>query len=315
MLTVPLPRGSLDGPARFFTREETAALIPFDELVRSLGKTVRENGEGLVHSPERIGVPLHGDGISLSMPASAPDISIHKLVNVQPANLQRGMPTIQGVVTVCDAQTGKPILFLDGPEVTGRRTAGISLLAVQTFLQRTPGQTLIIGTGTQASYHVAGFQALYPGCEILVRGRSREEELDFCNAHRQGEARIAPCPAAIPASVEVVVTVTTSKEVVYDEAPSRERLVIGVGAFKPDMAELGPAILQSVLYADDVDGARHEAGDLIRANIDWCRVRPLADALINGAECGPVVLKSVGTAAWDLAAARVAIGSLAYPAG
>ena len=308
-MLAPAISGTPTSSPLFFSRQQTAALIDFADLVRTLRATAIDKLQGRVHCPERIGVPLQGEGISLSMPASAADISIHKLVNVQPANAQRGLSTIQGVVTVCDVQTGEPIMFLDGPEVTGRRTAGISLLAIQTFVRSEVKQVLLIGTGMQAAYHVAGLRALYPACEILVRGQNRAKEDTFCVAQPPGTA-IRPCPATIPESVQVVIALTTSKLVVYDETPRTERLVIGAGAFKPNMAELGPRTLQSDIYADDVEGAKHEAGDLLRANIDWAQVRPLAQALNAGGVHGPVVVKSVGSAAWDLAAARVALAAL-----
>jgi len=293
----------------YFDRQQTAALIDFADLVGTLRATAIDKLHGRIHNPERISVPLQGDGISLSMPASAADICINKLVNVQPANAQRGISTVQGVVAVFDVQTGELIMLLDCQEVTGRRTAGISLLAIQTFVRPELKQALLIGTGSQAAYHVAGLRALYPACEILVRGQSRAKEEAFCNAQPPGGA-IKPCPATIPESVQVVIALTTSKEVVYDETPRPGRLVIGVGAFTPEMAEIGARTLQSDIYADEVEGAKHEAGDLLRANIDWARVHPLAQALEAEAVHGPVVVKSVGTAAWDLAAARVALASL-----
>jgi 1-piperideine-2-carboxylate/1-pyrroline-2-carboxylate reductase [NAD(P)H] len=109
-----------------------------------------------------------------------------------------------------------------------------------------------------------------------------------------------------------VIAVTTSTEAVYDEPALRDRLVIGVGAFRPDMAEIGKTTLDgSDLYADDPAGARHEAGDLIQAGIDWSRVRSLAAALQGRIDAAhPRVFKSVGTAAWDLAAARVALAAV-----
>jgi 1-piperideine-2-carboxylate/1-pyrroline-2-carboxylate reductase [NAD(P)H] len=93
-------------------------------------------------------------------------------------------------------------------------------------------------------------------------------------------------------------------------------VVVGVGAFKPEMAEIGATTLAgSALYADDPAGARHEAGDLLRAGIDWGRVQSLATLLREGPERGrPAVFKSVGTGAWDLAAARVAVQALGLAA-
>jgi 1-piperideine-2-carboxylate/1-pyrroline-2-carboxylate reductase [NAD(P)H] len=77
------------------------------------------------------------------------------------------------------------------------------------------------------------------------------------------------------------------------------------------MAEIGATTLRdSLVFADDPAGARHEAGDLIRAGMDWQRVMPLAAAIADPPRGQPVVLKSVGTAAWDLAAARVALSAM-----
>ncbi|UFH51148.1 hypothetical protein [Pseudomonas sp. KNUC1026] len=93
-----------------------------------------------------------------------------------------------------------------------------------------------------------------------------------------------------------------------DEPAQVGRLVIGVGAFKPEMAELGAQVLGgSQLVADEPAGARHEAGDLLRAGVDWGQVKSLAQALRGELDLAkPVAFKSVGTGAWDLAAGRVA---------
>lgn len=296
----------------FWGRAATARAVPFGPLVDALAVAAVQRESGQIRSPQRIGVPLAGEGVSLSMPASAADIAIHKLVNVQPANAARGLPSLHGIVTVSDAGTGRPLCLLDGPELTGRRTAGVSLLAIRTFLAREPGQVLLIGTGVQAAHHLGALHALHPRCRVLVRGTDRASEAAFCEAHRAVHPALAPCPAAIPREVEVVIALTTSKQVVYDEPASVDRLVIGVGAFTPEMAEIGARTLAgSTVYADDPAAAEHEAGDLIRARLEWADVRSLAFALQNHKQgSSPVVLKSVGTAAWDLAAARVAARSL-----
>jgi 1-piperideine-2-carboxylate/1-pyrroline-2-carboxylate reductase [NAD(P)H] len=308
MEAAPLPR-ALD-------RSATAAAIGFPELVDALQLAATQYHAGLIRSPARLGVPLRGDGVSLSMLASAPDVAIHKLVNVQPANRADGLPTIQGIVTICDAASGRPLCFLDGPEVTGRRTAGLSMLAIRAFLPARPGCLLLIGTGVQAAFHVAALAALHPQCRVLVRGRNAGREREFCNAHEKIHARLAPCPSRIPDDVQVVIAATTSRQPVYDEVPVAGRLVIGIGAFTPEMAEIGRNTLSaSDIFVDDPAGARHEAGDLLQAGTDWSRVKPLALAFGNVPVTRPAVFKSVGSAAWDLAAARVALASLGIANG
>jgi 1-piperideine-2-carboxylate/1-pyrroline-2-carboxylate reductase [NAD(P)H] len=301
-----------DASPMVFDRRQTAALLDFSTLVDAIATAAGEMEAGTIVSPERMVVPLGEGGVLLSMPATAPDIGIHKLVSVQPANRRQDLPTIHGTVTVCDAGTGRILCILDGPEVTGRRTAAVSMLAIRTLLRRAPAQVLLFGTGVQARYHVQAIHALYPQSQVLVRGRSAPSSAAFCDSNRDLHPFLRPC-AALPPDIDVVIALTTSTEPVYDEQARPGRLVIGAGAFKPQMAELGGITLEgSDLYADDPAGARHEAGDLLRANTDWSRVRSLACALRSPVDVGrAAVFKSVGTAAWDLAAARVALRCLA----
>lgn len=292
-----------------FDQAQTAQLLDFRALIDALAVAAGEYAQGRILSPERMVLPLGDGGVMLSMPATAADIGIHKLVNVLPKNAARGLPTIHGTVTVCSTATGQPLFALDGPEVTGRRTAAITLLAMRELAATKPRDILLYGTGAQARYHVQALAAIYPQAHIRVRGRSPQSTEAFCERLRPIHPRLAACPEAIPASVDVVILVTTSTEPIYDAPGQSGRLVIGVGAFKPEMAEIGKTTLDSsVLFSDDPAGARHEAGDLLRAGIDWGRVRSLGSLLQDGpGSTGPFVFKSVGTGAWDLATARVAL--------
>lgn len=300
---------------QFFDAEATARLTPFPALVDALAHASLEAARGEIASPARLVVPLNQGGIMLSMPAAARDLAIHKLVTVCPANGQRALPTIHGHVSVCDPDTGEALLALDGPTVTGRRTAAVTLLAMRTFLRAAPREILLIGTGTQAVHHVQALEAVYPEARVVVRGSAPARAQAFCADHGKAISMQPHDGDAIPDTVDAVITLTTSRAPVYDEPARQDRLVIGVGAFTPEMAEIGPRTLAgSALYVDDSAGAPHEAGDFIQAGVDWGRVKALADVLTpdDGVRAGirasamPVVFKSVGCAAWDLAACRVA---------
>lgn len=293
-------------------RARTAELLDFPSLIDAVAQAALDYQAGTIHSPARLVVPLGPEGVMLSMPATAPDVGIHKLVTVHPGNAQRQLPTLHGLVTVCDAETGQPICLLDGPEVTGRRTAAVSLLAVRELLDLAPQQFLLYGTGAQARYHLQAIHAIYPQAHVLVRGRHNDATDAFVASTRVLHPLIASCKGPIPDTVDVVITLTTSREAVYNEVARPGRVVVGVGAFKPEMAEIGPRTLSgSDLYADDPVGAQHEAGDLLRAGVDWGRVQALATLLGQPHDRSrPAVFKSVGTAAWDLAAARVALRHL-----
>jgi 1-piperideine-2-carboxylate/1-pyrroline-2-carboxylate reductase [NAD(P)H] len=288
-----------------FDAAQTAALVPYDRLVDTLAATMLDYAAGRIVSPERMVVPLSEGGVMLSMPASAADLAMHKLVNVCPGNGARGLPTIHGQVTAFDALTGVPQFMLDGPTITGRRTAAVSMLAIRTLAKAAPRKVLLIGTGKQAAYHAEALASVYPEARISVLGSRTERAQAFCAEH----TAVVPLDASvIPDSIDIVIAATTSKTPVYTLPARADRLVIGVGAFTADAAEVSASTVQaSTLYVDDLAGAHHEAGDLILAGVDWNVVRPLADALASAKKTdAPVLFKSVGCAAWDLAACRVA---------
>jgi 1-piperideine-2-carboxylate/1-pyrroline-2-carboxylate reductase [NAD(P)H] len=302
---------------QIFDAAATARLTPYAELVEALKTASIDYAQQRIVSPERLVVPLNAGGIMLSMPATAPDLGIHKLVNVCPANGPRGLPTIHGQVMAFDPDTGATLFILDGPTVTGRRTAAMSMLAVQTFKdgasgRAAPREFLLIGTGTQAANHVHALGELFPGARIWVKGREAAKAEAFCAAHRGNAPNLrALADDPVPDGVDVVIALTTSKQAVYDEGARAGRLVIGVGAFTPEMLEIGAGTVHgSALYVDDLAGSRHEAGDLIQAGVQWASVTGIAAVLDASAPLPaastPVLFKSVGCAAWDLGACRVA---------
>lgn len=296
-----------------FDVAETARLIPFRALVEALKVAAADYAAGRVVNPERLAVPLNGDGIMLSMPAAAPDLAIHKLVNICPRNSERAMPTIFGQVMAFDADTGQTLFILDGPTVTGRRTAAMSMLGVETFTRTAPNEFLLIGTGVQAANHLQAIAELYPRARVRVKGISTDFAQQFCDAHKGEVNDLQPlADAEIPDSVDVVIALTTSRQAVYNETPRAGRLVIGMGAFTPQMCEIGARTIGgSSLFVDDVAGARHEAGDFIQAGVDWSTVLGIKDALASKPSLDkPIVFKTVGCAAWDLAAGRVARSTL-----
>ena len=152
-------------------------------------------------------------------------------------------------------------------------------------------------------------------------GREQARETGRVLAERRWDGIVASPLAAdamqkdVPAT-DVLIALTTSRTAVIPARLAPHTLAIGVGAFKPDMVEFPAALLaERTIVVDDLGGAKHEAGDLIQAGVDWSRVRAIGDILASRGEKlqpaqGLPVFKTVGQASWDLAAARVARDSL-----
>ncbi len=290
----------------------SAALMPYHALVDALRAAAVGVSGGDIHCPQRQVLPLAAGGALLSMIAKGSDLAVHKLVTFVPTNRSRSIPTIQSQVSVWTVDDGCHVLTLDGATVTGRRTAALSMLGVSQLRTGRPKSFHIFGTGTQALHHIEAIAQLYPEAEIAVSGRSRRAAEEFC-------ARCAGVSALLSAShlrdrkePDVVITCTTSQDPVY-EAPARgDCLVIATGSFTPAAAEIGAATVRaSRVYVDTLEGAREEAGDLIRAGVDWRCVQSLSQRFSDEtAPDGALLFKTVGLAAWDLAAARVAVTNL-----
>lgn len=302
---------SIVSPLPVLDAAATQARLPMAQLCREVAQAAAELAAGHIHSPERQALPLPEGGTLLSMPASAADIAIHKLVNVCPHNAGLGLATIHGVVSVYDAVSGVPQLLLDGPTVTARRTAAVSLLAIQTLLPQPPRHVALVGTGKQARAHAAALAETWPGLRVDLHSRSADSAATACQQLASLPLQLTPKVGRIDDGAEVVILLTTSRSPLYNQPARAGRLLIGTGAFRPEMAELGPtSIAGSQLFCDDVPGARHEAGDLIQAGVDWTQVHSLADALAGRFDpAAPKLFKSVGSAAWDLAAARCALAA------
>lgn len=298
---------------------QTAQALPYARLVPAVAQAMRELSGKQIRAPERQVVPIDAASVLLSMPAIAADIGVTKLITVHANNGQHGLPAIQGEVVAFETHTGRRLALLDGPTVTARRTAAVTMLGIQTLLPRKPASALLIGSGTQCAGHIDALAEFFGIARIYVASRNPASAGALCARARASHPGLQLIPVTLASladalpETDVVIALTTSRTPVIPAHIGPDTLAIGVGAFKPDMAEFPPALLHGrAIFVDDLDGAKHEAGDLLQAGVDWAQVRPLADLLEGGAvPAGALpVFKTVGQAAWDLAAARVALAAL-----
>uniref|UniRef100_I2Q227 Putative ornithine cyclodeaminase, mu-crystallin n=1 Tax=Desulfovibrio sp. U5L TaxID=596152 RepID=I2Q227_9BACT len=286
---------------------EVERLFRYDALADAVAEVLRARWAGRAFAPERLTVPVPG-GVLLCMPATDETLAVVKTITVHPGNRER--PVIQGEVTVLEAATGKRLGVLDGPTVTARRTAAVSLLAARLLAPAPDGPLLVIGAGVQARAHVEAFRQGLEVREIWLASRTRDraEGLARDLAGLGVAVRVAADVAAVAAEAGLIVTATTSREPVLPDVVRGDVFVSAVGSFTPEAAEVPASLVRrAALFVDDLASARVEAGDFLRAGVDWDTVTDLTDVLDHPpSPSGPVVFKTVGHALFDLAAARQA---------
>lgn len=300
--------------------EATAALLPYPELAREIGATLKDWASGRVQVLERAMAPVGEGGTFFMMGAADDRLAIAKIGAVHSANVQKGLPTIIASVLITDARTGEVISLIDGTTVTVRRTAALSLYGAGQ-VGANARQTLLFGAGAQALGHVEALAAGLGLQELYVTSRTAAKAEQLAEqARRLGvEAQVvsAEQAAALAETVELIVTTTNSPTPVLTAGLASKlkptTTIVAVGAFRPDMAEIAAAVVGACdVVVDTLTGAKDEAGDLIQAAAEgafsWEAASSLADVrdgFIRGDR--PVLYKTTGHAIWDLAAARLAV--------
>ena len=288
---------------------QTAEALPYPALVNALLQMFERERRGEAHAAPRTSVPLAGGGVLLLMPAADACFVALKTVTVHADNPAKGLPVVQGEVTLMDAATGARLLSMDGNVLTARRTAALSLAgAARAGRDADARSMLLLGAGVQARAHAEAFAQLWKVRTLWVHARTavHAEELAHHMRTLGVDARAIGDPSDVCGQADVVVAATNAHTPVVPPHVRADALVIAIGAYRADMAEVPPELVRrSTVYVDTLAGARTEAGDLIQANVDWSTVQDFAGAC--AAPAGrPVLIKTVGHALWDLAAAQLA---------
>ena len=303
------PSASLDADA-------TAALLPWSALADEIETLLQQaQNSQSVSVPPRIVMPTAAGNCLFCMPATDGKVAMTKLISFTPGNAAAGRPTIQGDIVVFDAFTGQRQLMLDGPTITARRTAAVSLVAARRLAASPQGPLLIIGAGVQGKAHLHAFAEGLGTREVWIHSRSAASAQTLLEqAQALGlNARIANDLQEAAQHCPLIVTCTPAQAVVLNEAPRHDAFVCAVGAFTPQMVELAPALCQRFLEKGkvvvDTEDAVHEAGDLLQAGMDVASLPTLANVVQQGwpRPTGAVLFKSCGWGGWDLAATRLAL--------
>ncbi|WP_066272229.1 delta(1)-pyrroline-2-carboxylate reductase family protein [Hydrogenophaga palleronii] len=287
----------------------TADALPYPDLADEIEALLSDPS---VVVPARIVQALPGGGSLFVMPAADARVAITKLITFVPDNGTRGLPSIQGDIVVFDVATGQRTALLDGPTVTARRTAAVSLLGARLLAPRRDGPLLIVGAGVQGRAHLEAFASGLGVREVRVASRSAASA-DALVAHARtlglqaqrvddADAALADCP--------LVVSCTPAQQVVLRGRPRDDAFIAAVGAFTPRMVEWAPEVCRDLaargMLSVDTRDADHEAGDLLQAGIDVGALPTLADCIASPRPVrGPVFFKNCGWGGWDLAAARL----------
>lgn len=218
-----------------------------------------------------IGFTIEGGSIhvkSALLPGS--HLAFASKVNVNlPDNWNKHrLPTIQGVVVVCDARNGRPLAIMESTALTGIRTAATAALAAQFGARKDAKRAAIVGCGTQAWYQLEALRAICSLQEVRVFDVDQARAIAFAAANSTNSCQLTPARSVRSAAegVDICVTCTTSKSpVLLDDMDLRGCFVAAIGADNSEKQEIAPQLMRrGRILVDDLEACA-SGGDLNHA--------------------------------------------------
>ena len=160
---------------------------------------------------------------------------------------ERNLPTIQGVILLCDAEDGRLLAVLDSAEITLRRTAAASALAASQLARAGSSVLAICGCGAQAAAQVDAIAAVLPIAMVRAWDADPSRSSAFAARLREGFGFQCESPESLAAATmraDVIVTCTTaSAAFLAPEHVGPGAFVAAVGADSPHKSEIAAELM------------------------------------------------------------------------
>ena len=306
------------------TRRDLKQLLSMADVVEAVEAGFREYKIGRCSVPLRMPVKVaQAEGLFLFMPACLEGGGAFgtKIISVFPGNAGRGVSTLQSVYLLNDPATGELLAIMDGLLLTALRTGAASAVATRHLSRKSSSVLGVIGAGAQAPFQVEAILTVRPLHCVVVYDPHAEAVEKFAKAVSVEFAvpvKVASDPQEVIKTADILVTVTTSRQPVFDGRDLRSGTHINaVGAFTPEMREIDDAtVTRARIVVDTYEGCLSEAGDLLipmkAGRLSRERIEADLGEIVMGVKPGRrtddeiTLFESVGFAVEDVVTARLA---------
>jgi alanine dehydrogenase len=251
---------------------EIQSLLTLDECIGAVEHAFRVHGEGSAAPPAVLGMHAADGGFHIKAGLLEFDRSYFaaKVNGNFPENpLRFGLPTIQGVIVLCDAANGTPLAMMDSRDITSLRTAAATAVAAK-FLARQDSQTVTIcGCGNQGRIQLKALSRVFQLETVFAYDTDGQQALRFSqDLTSELEIPVKPVPdlAAAVRQSDICVTCTTSRQpLLGSDDVSPGTFIAAVGADNPQKQELHPSLMAKSKIVCDILEQCAVMGDLHHA--------------------------------------------------
>jgi alanine dehydrogenase len=308
--------------ALFLAPREIRRLLTLDECIRTVEYAFRLYGEGKVSPPGVLGIhAMEGSfHIKAGLLALGRSYFAAKVNGNFPENGARfELPTIQGVIVLCDGENGTPLAVMDSRDITSMRTAAATAVAAKYLARANSRIITICGCGTQGRVQLAALAHTFPLQAAYAYDNRAERAVQFAR-EMNSELKIQVTPAEDLAwatrQSDICVTCTPSgRPVLGVEHVRPGTFIAAVGADNPRKQEIDPVLMaRSKVVCDSVEqcaamGDLHHALDagLVRRPDVYAELSEVVAGKKPGRESEEeiTIFDSTGMALQDVAAAAL----------
>jgi alanine dehydrogenase len=231
-------------------RGEVARLLSLPACIAAVEEVFRAYGEGKVPAPGVLGIKGETGGLHIKagyLPGPRNYI-VAKLNTNFAGNRKLGaLPTIQGLILLCDGDNGRPLAVLDSIEITIRRTAAASAVAAKYLARPDSSVVTICGCGAQGRAQLRALRAILPLAKIFafdVNPAAAQALADDMRGELSVETEAVTDPAGAIKQSDVCVTCTTATAFfVRQEDVSPGTFIAAVGADDVHKQEIDPTLM------------------------------------------------------------------------
>jgi len=308
------------GGALLFSRSDIERLLTPGACIAAVEDAFRQNALGKAPPPGMLSLYAEDGGFHVKaavLTLDRPYFAAKTNANFPHNGPRHGLPTIQGIVVLCEALTGQPLAVMDSMAITALRTAAATAVAAKYLARKNSRTTLICGCGSQAPAQLRALLRVRGAERIYAYDRDAEKAQVFATALGAETGvpitTVSDLPSAVAES-DIVITCTTARGYfVTREMVRPGTFIAGVGADNEDKQELDPALLAASKLVTDLTEQCAVIGDLHHALAAGAMTRSDVHAelgeIIAGLKPGrtsdeeTMVFDSSGTALQDVAAA------------
>jgi alanine dehydrogenase len=229
-----------------------------------------------------------------------------------------GLPNIQGVILLFDAENGTPLAVMDSVEITIQRTGAATAVAARYLANPESSHVAICGCGTQGRVQLRALKEVLPG---LKHAFAYDLNTSLAKTYAQQmssslnmEVNAVENLADTARSSQCIVTCTPSHHYfLHKDFVSAGTFVAAVGADSPEKQEIDPALMSGNKVVVDILEQCREVGELHHALqagvITEMDVHAELGEVITGKRPGRtsqdeiIIYDATGTALQDTAAA------------